>query len=60
MQAVQLRKEPKPEPFDVLAVVSADDPSKIRPEALRWWLDGAEGTDSSARIAVLAAATGMP
>jgi len=54
LKAVQLQKDGHPEPFDVVAVVSADDAMKVRPEALRQWLHGVESEDASTRITVAA------
>lgn len=57
IKVVRLRKDAKPEPFDILAVVSADDATKVRPEAVRNWLNDIEGEDASTRVSV--SATGV-
>jgi hypothetical protein len=56
VKAVRLQEDAKAEAFDVLAIVSAGDPTRIQaqPGALRRWLYGVESEDRSTRVTVVA------
>jgi hypothetical protein len=53
--AVRLQPDGRPDVFDLLAVVSADDARRVPPKALRAWLHDVEGEDVSTRVQVVAA-----
>jgi hypothetical protein len=55
IQAVPLQMDGKPDTFDVVAVVSADDALQVQPGALRKWLHDVESEDRSTRITIAAA-----